>query len=165
VKLEITVDGERETLEAFDKVERGTIDLRELGTWDWVQREFYKAVEHQFETEGGAGESGKWQELSTPYAEIKRAKYGEKPILLASGGMYTTLTTSGQGSVVEKTADEMTLGSTDPKSGWHNKGVGRNPTRKIFDFTDDQKKAIVRPIGVKLKALADNAKLRDIRGF
>lgn len=164
MKFDIEVDGVAQTLHAFEKVERGVVDMRELGTWDWVQTEFYKVVGKIFDTEGGAGASGKWQELSQPYSDQKRGRYGDMPILQASGDMRKSLTESGGSAVAEKKPDEIVLGSRDPKSAWHNRGAGRNPARKIFDFTDEHKQQITAPISKKLKQLIDNAKLRDIRG-
>ena len=91
--------------------------------------------------------------------------YGDMPILQATGKMYKSLTSEGGDAVVDKQALEMTLGSSDPKSAYHNRGGGRLPQRKIFDFTPDQQKQIMKPIQKKLEQLIDNAKLRDIRGF
>lgn len=165
MKISFEVDGVQQTIRAFQQVERGVVDLRELGTWDWVQSEYYKVVKEVMDSEGSSGQSGRWKALTPKYAEVKRAKYGDKPILQASGEMYTSLTTSGGGAVVEKSAQEMTLGSRNPKAGWHNRGAGRLPKRQIIDFTDEQKKRIVAPIEKKMRQLVDNAKLRDIRGF
>lgn len=162
VKFDIEVDGVQETLHAIGTVERGVLDLRQLGTWDWVQSEFYKVVKSIFENEGG---TSKWKPLSSPYKERKAKRYGEQPILVATGYMRTSLTSAGQGSVVDKQPLEMTLGSSDPKTGYHNRGGGRLPKREIFDFSPDQTKQIFAPIQKKLEQLIDNAKLRDIRGF
>lgn len=165
MRISFEVDGVQQTIRAFQQVERGIVDLRELGTWDWVQSEYYKVVKEIMDSEGSAGQSGRWKALTPKYAAVKRATYGDKPILQATGEMYTSLTTSGGGAVVEKSAQEMTLGSSNPKAGWHNRGAGRLPRRKIIDFTDEQKKRIVAPIEKKMRQLVDNAKLRDIRGF
>lgn len=164
MKLEISVEGMQDLLNSIEKVERGVLDLRDLGTWDWVEREFYQVVKEQFASEGGAGQSGKWKGLSHPYAEIKTRTYGDNGILVASGAMYRSLT-GGAGAIVDKQAQEMTLGSTDKKAGWHQHGTGRMPARPIYDFTDAQTRKIQGPIIKKLRQLIDNAKLRDVRGF
>lgn len=165
VKFNIDVDGVQLTLAAFGKVERGILDLRQLGTWDWVQSEFYKVEKEQFGSEGGSGASGKWKALSSPYKERKQAKYGDMPILQATGRMYKSITSAGGDSIVDKQPLEMTLGSAVPYSRYHNRGGGRLPRRAILDFTPDQEKQIMKPIQKKLEQLIDNAKLRDIRGF
>ncbi len=162
VKFDIKIDGVDQTLAAFGKVERGVLDLRQLGTWDWVQSEFYKVVKSIFDNEGG---QSAWKPLSSPYKERKAKQYGEMPILVATGYMRTSLTSAGSGSVVDKQPLEMTLGSSDPKSRYHNRGGGRLPKREIFDFSPEQIKQITAPIQKKLEQLIDNAKLRDIRGF
>lgn len=165
VKFHIEVDGAAETYAAFGKVERGVLDLRQLGTWDWVQSIYYKVLKEQFASEGGSGASGTWKPLSSPYKERKQKLYGDMPILQATGKMYRSLTGEGGDAVVDKQPLEMTLGSRDPKSAYHNRGGGRLPQRKILDFTPDQVKQIMKPIQTKLEQLIDNAKLRDIRGF
>ena len=159
-----TVEGIRETLGAFEKVERGVLDFRDLGAWNDVEREFYKVQKTIFDSEGSAGKGGKWKSLSSPYAEIKQSKYGEKPILQASGGMYKEFTSGA--AQVQKEAQSMTLGFSSP-AGFHmTKGSrGRLPYRSSLDLTEAQEKQIVAPIGKKLKQLIDNAKLRDVRGF
>lgn len=165
MKIHVEVDGVRETVRAFERVERGIVDLRQLGTWDWVQSEYYKVVKEVMDSEGSKGAGGKWKALSPAYAAVKQKKYGDMPILQATGQMYRSLTSSGGDAVVDKQAQEMTLGSSNPKSGWHHRGTSRLPKRGIIDFTDEQKQRITEPIKKKFSQLVDNAKLRDIRGF
>ncbi len=165
MKISIDVDGAQTTIAAFEKVERGIIDLRQLGTWDWVQSEYYKCVKEIMSSEGSAGKSGKYAPLTTAYAVAKQKKYGNKPILQATGAMYASATTAGNGAIVDKQAQEMTLGTSDRKAGFHQYGTSKMPARKILDFTPEHEKRILEPIGKKLRQLVDNAKLRDIRGF
>ena len=165
MKVAIEIDGITTTIHALEKVHRGAVDFRELGTWNWVQSEYYKALKEILDSEGSAGKSGRYKELTPEYARRKLKQYGEKPILQASGGMYVSLTQEGGNAVVEKKAQEMTLGSKDPKSRWHHTGSGNNPRRAIMDFTNEHEKQIFAPVVKKMRQLVDNAKLRDIRGF
>lgn len=165
VNITIEVEGMSATLAALDKVERGVLDLRQLGTWKWVQSEFFKIEKELFASEGASGQSGKWKELSSPYKEIKAKKWGNKPILQASGDMYKSLTATGGDNVYEESPLELTLGTKDPKAGYHQRGGGRLPQRRAIDMTNEQVKQLVKPIQTKLEQLIDNAKLRDVRGF
>jgi phage gpG-like protein len=163
-QISIEVDGVRETVAAFEKVERGIVDFRQLGTWDWVESEFYKIQKQIFDSEGSAGRGGKWKPLSTNYAVAKAKHYGNMPILQASGAMYREFTSkAGQ---VDKQAQEMTLGFSAPAIYHMGKG-GRTkmPYRSSLDLTPEQEKTILKPVEKKIRQLIDNAKLRDIRGF
>ena len=164
MNIKVEVDGVQQTIAAFEKVERGIVDLRQLGTWDWVQSELYKVQKEIFASEGSAGKGGKWKGLSSPYKEIKAAKWGDKPILQASGAMYKEFT-SDAGNV-EKKEQEMTFTFNSPAAFHMGKG-GRSkmPYRSSLDLTKEQEERVLAPIAKKLRQLIDNAKLRDIRGF
>ncbi len=162
MNIDIKVEGMADLLHAFEKVERGVVDLRQLGTWDAVEKEFYKVVKDVFAAEGG--KSGRWKPLSSPYKERKAKRYGNQPILQASGRFYKSMT-GGSESIVEKKEQEMTLGSNVPYGKYHHHGGGRLPARPVVDFTAEQEKQIFAPISKKLRQLIANAKLRDIRGF
>jgi len=165
MNISLTVSGKEEVLNAFKTVEDGCADLRKLGTWKAVATEFYKIEKEQFSSEGSAGASGKWEALSPAYAVQKQKKYGSQPILQASGAMYKSLTSSGgPTSVYQEEAQELTLGSSSPIPGYHQRG-GRVPQRKPVDPSDAQKERLAEVIRGKLRQLASNARLRDVRGF
>lgn len=164
--ISVDIVGERELLEALGTVEKGMLNLNQLGVWKRVQSVFYKTVTAIFESGGGASAAGQWAPLSSKYAAVKNRLYGGPTrVLIASGGMYRSLTSPGGNAVVEMGPQEATFGSRDPKSRWHNDGSGRNPRRPIFEFTEEQKEGFAEPIKEKLKQLVDNAKLRQTRGF
>ena len=165
MRVEITVEGSNQLIASFAQVEKG-LDFRELGTWDAVASEFYKIEKEQFDSEGGAGKSGKWKALKPEYAKRKQKKWGNVPILHASGEMMRSLTSrNAPGAVLEKTADELTLGTTIPYAGYHQRGSKRLPKRPPVDPTDAQVDRLSKVIQGKMKQLIANAKLRDIRGF
>lgn len=165
MNLSIEVDGVSQTLAAFRKVERGIVDLRELGTWDWVESEFRKIQKEIFDSEGGASAGGKWKPLSPAYAAWKQKKYGNLPILQRMGGMYKQFTSKG-GGAVDKQAQEMSIEFSSPASFHMGKGArAKMPYRSSLDLTDEQKERLVAPIRKKFEQLVDNAGLRDRRGF
>lgn len=164
MKVEITVEGAQDLAARFAIVEKG-LDFRELGTWDAVASEFYKIEKEQFESEGSAGASGKWKALTPKYAARKQKKYGPVPILTASGEMRRSLTNRGApGSVLEKSADELVIGTTIAKAGYHQRGSGRLPQRKPIDPSESQVSRLSAVIQGKMKQLIANARLRDLRG-
>lgn len=158
MKIDFTVEGTAELIGSFEKVERGIVDLRQLGTWKAVRAEFHKVQKEIFAAEGPG-----WKKLSHPYAEIKAAKWGDKPILQASGAMFKEFTANP--ADVKETHDELVMTFSSP-AGYHmNKGArGKMPLRTSLDLTEDQEKRIYAPIGQKLRQLIDNAKLRDLQG-
>lgn len=157
MKIEFEIEGTQELLNSLTQVQRGLVDFRDLGTWNAVQSEFYKVQKEIFAAEGPG-----WKELSHPYAEIKQAKYGNKPILQATGKMYAEFS-SDKGNV-DKQAQSMSFTFSQP-AGFHmSKGArSKMPYRSSLDLTNDQEQRVTEPIIKKLKQLIDNAKLRDYR--
>jgi phage gpG-like protein len=163
MKFTVEVEGLDELLRAFAGVEKGMLDFRDLGTWDAVQFEFYRIEKEQFQSEGSAGKSGKWKQLSSPYKERKQRQYGDVPILTRTGRLYRSLTSSGGDSVVEKRPLEMVLGSKVPYAGYHQSGTGRMPKREPISVTPEQEQQLMKPIQRHLKQIVANAKLRSLQ--
>jgi phage gpG-like protein len=158
--ITFTVDGIQEMITRLGYVERGVVDLRQLGTWDWVQTEFYKIEKEQFDSEGSSGASGKWAALTPKYATWKQKKYGSLPILQLTGKLYKEMTT--EAGVVEKKAQEMTLGTRLPYAGYHQGGKKPRPP---LSMTPEQEDMLAEPVRKKMKQLIQNAGLSDLRGF
>jgi phage gpG-like protein len=165
MRFKIEVEGKEQLLSSFLEVQEGVVDLRKLGTWDWVATEFRKIEKEIFDSEGGASKVGKWKELSTKYKERKLRKYGPVPILHASGKLYRALSGTSPDSVFEKQPQEMAIGTSLPYGKYHQTGTSRMPRRAPIDFTDEQKERLVEPIKKKLRQLIANAKLTTRRGF
>ena len=162
MNIEVTLTGVKEVTSSLNYVNDGLSDFRKLGTWDAIATEFYKIEKEQFKGEGGP--SGKWKALSPQYAAIKAKKYGSVPILTASGEMMKSLTSRGAAnSVMEQTADSMTIGTSDPKAGYHQRGNRRLPQRKVIDFDDARTERLNKVAESKIKQLIANAKLRSTR--
>lgn len=165
IELTYKVEGTAELLASLSRVQEGLIDLRELGTWDWVATEFRKIEREIFDSEGSNSAAGKWAPLSPPYAERKLRQYGPVPILQASGRMYRAMTGSTGDSVVEQRPQEMTIGTSLKYPIYHATGTQRMPKRSPVELNDDQKRRLGDPIRKKLLQLIDNAKLKASRGF
>jgi phage gpG-like protein len=163
--FEIEIEGMADLLARFKGVEEGMLDFRQLGAWRAVASEFRKIEKEQFDSEGSKGESGKWKQLSPKYAIRKLAKWGDVPILQASGKLYRSLTQeNAEGAVYEETAQELTLGTSIPYAAYHQRG-GRVPQREPISLTREQKDRLMQPVQDKLRQLIANAKLRDLQGF
>lgn len=162
MRIDVEVKGLPEVIAAFAEVQGGVADLRKNATWLRVQQAYYKTVKQVFANEGGRS---KWQGLSSPYKEIKAKQYGNVPILQRTKRLYRSMTQMGGEAIVDKQATEMTLGSRVPYGGYHQSGTSKMPSRPPIDFTDEQQKEILKPIGDSLRQLVANAKLRDLRGF
>lgn len=156
--IQFTVEGIQELVRAFDKLARGVVDLRQLGTWKAVKSEFYKIQREIFEKEGPG-----WQALSPAYKVYKDKKWGAKPILQASGAMYKDFTAGGD---PQEEAQSLTFTFKKP-AGYHMSKSGRSkiPYRSSLDLNQAQQDRLTDEIKKKLKQLIDNAKLRDVRGF
>lgn len=163
MKLDVEIVGLNEVLAAFKGVEKGMLDFRDLGTWDAVAFEFHRIEKEQFGSEGGAGKSGKWAPLTSPYKEIKDRKYGPLPILQRSGRLYKSLTSSGGDAVVEKRPQELVIGTRTPYAGYHQTGTSRMKARPPISVTPDQEKQLLKPIEKHLRQIVANAKLRSLR--
>jgi phage gpG-like protein len=156
--ITFTVEGIQELVNAFDKVARGIVDLRQLGTWKAVTSEFRAIQKEIFDSEGPG-----WAALTPEYKAYKVKKWGEKPILQASGAMYKDFTAGGD---PKEEAQSLTFNFKAP-AGYHMSKDARSkmPYRSSLDLTAAQDERIKDAIRQKLKQLIDNAKLRDIRGF
>lgn len=78
-----------------------------------VAAAFYEVERTVFETEGARILGRPWAPLSPAYARRKRERWGNQPILVASGRMRESLTEPPRGSIRGKFARLFTGGSDD----------------------------------------------------
>jgi phage gpG-like protein len=98
----------------------------------------------QFPTEGATGGHGSWAPLKEDYDLRKRKKYGDKPILQASGDLLEDLTSdSNQGRL---SALSMTFGSSLAYAKFHQTGTSKMPARRIIDPDETFKLGIRRQV-------------------
>ncbi len=161
----VEVEGLNELVASFNLVEKGLLDFRQLGAWKGVRGEFYQIMKEQFGSEGASGKSGKWKPLTPKYKAIKDMKFGPLPILQRTGKMYRSMTGQSPDSVVEESAQEMSIGTKVSYAAYHQRGSGRLPKREVISLTEAQEKRLLQPIQEKLKQLVANAKLSELRGF
>lgn len=146
-RFTIEVDGQAEFSRAFN---RGVDRIKDLSPiWEEVKQEFFEIQREQFTSEGAAGAAGKWQELSPAYAEVKAQKWGSKPILQASGRLYTSLTQEGGDNVSDIRKQEASFGTVVPYALAHQRG-NRVPKREVISFSEKQKNRLMKRIQKKL---------------
>jgi hypothetical protein len=148
IRFKLEVLGETQFDRAFDRADLAITDFSD--TWDEVRDEFYAIEREQFASEGAAGESGKWQKLSSPYEEIKSKKYPGKGILRRTDAMYKALTSHTSDSIFEKSKDEMAIGTSLPYPILHQKGAGKLPEREPVSFSQTQKRRLQKRIQLSL---------------
>lgn len=120
--------GGAETLRrGFNKVIEPIEDLRPAGRE--VQAEFQSIMRERFATQGNG-----WQELSSPYKEIKAIEYPGAKILHREGDLEESLTGETSDTVAEFRKESITLGTNLFTGRLHQDGTSRMPARKIFDF-------------------------------
>lgn len=145
IQFTATVDGSEVLNRAFNRVEEFISDFRPL--WPSVAGEIYTINAEQFESEGAAGASGRWQALSPAYAKYKAVTFPGQPILQAEGHMIASLTDpEAPDAIFRPLPDELVIGTRDPKARAHHLGLGHLPARPIFSFTEQQKRRIQKAI-------------------
>lgn len=133
ITFELTVAGEVQLHRAIKRFADGVEDLRPV--WPEMISAFQAIEREQFQTEGGAGETGEWAPLSPRYAEWKARHYGGKGILVRTGSLLASLT-GGPGSLIEQSKDSLRIGSTVKYGLYHQFGTRKMPQRKVIDLSD-----------------------------
>lgn len=143
-------------LRAFDKaLDEFTAKLRRpVDTFgrtfeDW----FYQTGREQFDSQGAAGRSGRWQPLAAATARRKAIEGRGFQILVGRGTLQAALTQrGGLGSLIERSGDTITFRLPHP-AGLHQSGTRRMPARKVVDPSDAQVQRLgedVKREGVKM---------------
>jgi phage gpG-like protein len=142
MRIQIDVDGEKQIALAFGSIAKDISDLKPF--WDKVVTEFHKIEAKAFASEGASGESGKWVALKPAYAKIKAKKWGNVPILTASGRLRQSLTSQTGDSIIQKETDALTVGSTVPYGRYHQTGTRKMPARPPISLTEQHLFEFVR---------------------
>jgi phage gpG-like protein len=140
-----TVDGVENLNRAFNRTEGYVADMRNFAPA--VSQEFYQIETEQFASEGASGASGKWTPLSPAYERFKAVAFPGETILRATGHMEASLTDpDALDAIFFANADEITLGTKDPKAVYHHRGAGRLPSRPVISMSEPQKRRIQKAI-------------------
>lgn len=159
MNISISLSGDKQLVAQFEDIGDALKDFRPV--WIRTRQKVYNAIRENFASEGGA--SGQWAALTPAYAKVKQQRWGNKPILQASGRYYKSVTQLGGEGIYEEGPQEMTIGTNVPYAGFHQRGTGKMPARPI-EFTPAQIESFQEPAQLYVRQLAQNARLKSLRG-
>ena len=135
LKMSIQITGADEIVKLLDDVAAKVKDF--TPAWNEIRADFYELMAVQF----AIGGRTPWQPLTEQYARWKARVAPGQPIMVLTGAMRDSLTSSSaNGSVLSMTPMQMEIGTaTASKRGYkypyaHQKGLGNNPVRKVIDL-------------------------------
>jgi phage gpG-like protein len=99
--------------------------------WAELRDRFVEYEEDWFEAEGRG-----WAPLSRDYARWKSRRYPGKPILQREGELLDGLT---KPDIDVREPSFAVFGSADPVAGYHQRGEGRLPVRKVIDIDETER--------------------------
>lgn len=134
--VSIKVNGVEEVIKNINICEDRIKNLRPA--WEKIAQDFRETERKVFDSQGGYGSRSKWSPLSPQYNAWKQISYAGKPILQLTGHLKNSLTTKGADHVEIIEAKKLTIGSTDPKFGWHQNGNYNLPARPPVTVTKYQ---------------------------
>lgn len=152
IGLQVEIEGMAALDRALIALDERIADLRPVA--HGIAEEWYANVARTIES----GNGGTYPALSAAYARRKEKQYGGQPILVASGAMARSLTSSnGTDSVYVETAEELTLGVTGKIGAIaraHQSGTSRMPPRPVYVVTEEFKARAAQRISADLSAYA-----------
>jgi hypothetical protein len=128
VTLTFILNEDRVTV-PLKKFEGSLEDFRRFWNEYWAP-EFFLHIQKNFTGEGRF--VGGWRALSPAYAAWKRAHFGRKPILVATGDMKQSFVQGERNNVLNASKLRVEAGSRDRKVRYHQTGSRRMPKRQII---------------------------------
>jgi phage gpG-like protein len=121
-RISIVVDGKADFDRVFSRLDANFDDLSPI--WPDVRDEFWQIEKEQFDSEGSAGGSGRWKQLSKRYGRSRKSPvYGAgKKILEASGELRESLTGQTANTRYYTTPKEIAVGTSLPYGIYHQRG-------------------------------------------
>ena len=107
----------------FSGLARAVGDLTSV--WPYASQALEAITAAQFDSEGSRGAHGEWAPLTPEYEKEKRKRWGDKPILEASGRLKTSFEDGGGEHVDEATPTDLTWGSETPYAIYHQTGYAK----------------------------------------
>lgn len=136
----ISVAGKDEFNRTFERYDAVFEDLSPI--WPTIRDTFWDIEKEQFASEGSAGRSGKWQQLSEPYKAQKIKQFGNLPILVVSSKLKKSLTGRTADTVYRTTKKEIAVGTSLKYGLFHQTGTSKMPARPPINFSESQRKKI-----------------------
>lgn len=135
IVFQIEVEGEEQISRYLEGVTARARDLTPL--WEDIADDFHRVELHQFDSEGAYGPG--WPALSPAYAEWKEQHYPGAPLLVQTGALKESLVSHGPGSIEERSADALTIGTSIHYAAFHQTGTSRMPPRPPIVIPEEAK--------------------------
>ena len=137
IYINITLDGVRTATKKIDRIASTVKDL--TPAFKKIGDDFRKTEDRVFKGQGYYGSRPGWKPLTPQYRNWKNANFPGKPILQMTGKLRNSLATKGNNHVERITKNSITIGTSDQKAMWHQKGNSRGlPARPPITFTKYQ---------------------------
>lgn len=132
--LGLTIDagGHTQWSSILGRVSRDLRDFTPL--WERIEANWYESRSTMFGSQG-ASTGARWAPLSPAYARRKATTHPGRTILVREGDLRDGLTRrGGAGQIRRVTSTSLTLGTADPKAGYHSSPGGRRkmPLRNVI---------------------------------
>jgi len=107
--------------------------------WDELEKRFTEWEEDWFASEG----NGTWAPLSPSYRAWKEKHFPGEPILHREGILERSVT---KPAIAVKEPTYAIFGTDDPVAGFHQRGGGHLPVRRVIDLAEDERQEWVRAV-------------------
>lgn len=134
--IKIKLDGVKTIEKRINGVVGKVKDLK--SAFKKIGIDFRETEKKVFSGQGSYGSRSSWKPLTPKYQEWKNQKYPGRPILQLTGNLKKSLTQKGQNHVELITKNSITLGSSDFKFKYHQKGNDKMVKRPPITFTHYQ---------------------------
>lgn len=153
-QFELTVSGDTQLMRGLSRFSEGIKDL--TPAFREIVKDFKEIERKQFDSSGSYG-SGGWAPLSPRYAAWKDANYPGRGVLVRSGLMMESLTSTNPWTIEEIKPLSLRVGTSIPYARYHQKGGGRLPRRPIVDLTEADKTRWMKFLQAQLVAERNKA--------
>jgi phage gpG-like protein len=107
--------------------------------------------------EGGVfSKASRWAQLkpATVADRIRQGYGGDHPILQRTGDLARSLAPGGANNIFQTAPNSLTVGTSDPKAGYHQYGTRRMVARPVVGLSFTRRSLIVRTLGDYVRAQA-----------
>lgn len=134
LRLRFTVFDEQQVNRVLEGLDNRARDMRPA--WDEV-REYFSDYEERWFLARGRG----WRPLSRSYERWKARHFPGKPIMVRTGELEQSLE---EPSIDIREPTYAIFGTDVPYAGYHQRGGGRLPQRRVIDFDEPGRREIAR---------------------
>jgi len=143
LRLSVEILGEEQLDRTFLRITDAANDMAPL--FNQMVKELRLIETVQFLTEGAHG-SGGWPELAESTIEAKK-RMGQMPwIERATGALFESLTSGGQGSIEEVSKEWLRYGTSIPYAMFQQTGTQNMPQRRLVQLTEEERRELAKMV-------------------